>query len=113
MHRAWKMMKRGTAPRGRLVHEVHASHDSPVRGMLQSRVGSMMILRLLAVIFGVALIVLVALDAFETIVLPRRVTRRIPLPLLFYRTARLRSSFLSHLFPPPPRRTPFLCYLAP
>src|SRR2546430_487115 len=51
--------------------------------MLQSRVGSMMILRLLAVIFGVALIVLVALDAFETIVLPRRVTRRIRLALIF------------------------------
>ncbi len=30
-------------------------------------------MRLLAVIFGILLIVLVALDAFETIVLPRRV----------------------------------------
>src|SRR5439155_19099569 len=33
----------------------------------------------------IALIVLVALDAFETIVLPRRVTRRIRLTRLFYR----------------------------
>ncbi len=34
-------------------------------------------MRILAVIFGIVLIVLVAQDAFETIVLPRRVTRRI------------------------------------
>src|SRR5258706_9517939 len=113
MHRAWKMMKRGTAPRGRLVHEAHASHDSPVRGILQSRVGSMMILRLLAVIFGVALIVLVALDAFETIVLPRRVTRRIRLALIFYRTARLGWVFPSHLFRSGSRRDAFLGYVGP
>ena len=36
-------------------------------------------MRIVAVIFGIVLIVLVALDAFETIVLPRRVTRRIRL----------------------------------
>ena len=34
-------------------------------------------MRILAIIFGIALVVLVAQDAFETIVLPRRVTRRI------------------------------------
>src|SRR6266567_643477 len=42
-------------------------------------------MRILAVIFGIVLIVLVAQDAFETIVLPRRVTRRIRLARLFYR----------------------------
>ena len=73
----------------------------------------MMILRLLAVIFGVALIVLVALDAFETIVLPRRVTRRIRLALIFYRTARLGWVFLSHLFRSGSRRDAFLGYVGP
>src|SRR5258707_6144405 len=81
--------------------------------MLQSRVGSMMILRLLAVIFGVALSVLVALDAFETIVLTRRVTRRIRLALIFYRTARLGWVFPSHLFRSGSRRDAFLGYVGP
>src|SRR4051812_38031074 len=40
---------------------------------------------IIAVILGIALIVLVAQDAFETIVLPRRVTRRIRFTTLFYR----------------------------
>ena len=42
-------------------------------------------MRIVAVIFGVVLIVLVAQDGFETIVLPRRVNRRIRLARLFYR----------------------------
>jgi hypothetical protein len=46
-------------------------------------------MRLIAVILGIVLIVLVALDAFETIVLPRRVTRRARLGVLFIRTLRL------------------------
>ncbi len=98
---------------GRLVHEAHTSHDSPVRGILQSRVGSMMILRLLAVIFGVALIVLVTLDAFETIVLPRRVTWRIRLALIYYRSARLGWVALSRLFRSGSRRDAFLGYVGP
>jgi len=47
------------------------------------------LMRLLAVIFG---ILLVALDAFETIVLPRRVTRRIRL------AATQPISFLTYLY---------------
>jgi hypothetical protein len=46
-------------------------------------------MRLLAVLLGIALVVLVAQDAFETIVLPRRVTRRLRLARLFYRTTYL------------------------
>ena len=45
-------------------------------------------MRLLAVTFGIALIVVIAQDAFETIVLPRRVIRRIRLARLFYRMTR-------------------------
>ena len=40
-----------------------------------------------AVIMGVALILIVLWDAFETVVFPRRVTRRIRLVRLFYRTS--------------------------
>ncbi len=41
---------------------------------------------ILAVILGVSLILIVLWDAFETVVFPRRVTRRIRLVRLFYRT---------------------------
>ncbi len=43
--------------------------------------------RVLATIAGIALIVVVLVDAFETVVLPRRVTRRLRLVRLFYRVA--------------------------
>src|SRR5215469_17008294 len=43
-----------------------------------------MILHILASIFGVLLVLLIAQDGFETIVLPRRVARRFRLPRLFY-----------------------------
>ncbi len=46
-------------------------------------------MNLLVVILGVALIVVVAQDAFETIVLPRRVSRRFRLARLFYSAAYL------------------------
>jgi len=43
-------------------------------------------MRLLAIIPGIALIVAILWDAFETIILPRRVTRRFRLASAFYRT---------------------------
>jgi hypothetical protein len=43
-------------------------------------------MKLLAVIPGLALILVILWDAFETIILPRRVTRRFRLTSLFYRT---------------------------
>lgn len=46
----------------------------------------MLQLRLLAVIPGLALILIILWDAFETIILPRRVTRRFRLTSLFYRS---------------------------
>lgn len=42
-------------------------------------------MEILSVLFGASLIVIVLWDAFETIVLPRRVTRRFRLTRLFYR----------------------------
>jgi hypothetical protein len=70
-------------------------------------------MRLLAVIFGIALIVLVTQDAFETIVLPRRVTRRIRLAVLFYRVARSVGTSLAHLMRSSARRDSFLGYMGP
>jgi predicted membrane protein len=43
-------------------------------------------MKLLTVIPGLALILIILWDAFETIILPRRVTRRLRLTSLFYRT---------------------------
>jgi Ion channel len=70
-------------------------------------------MRLLAVIFGVALIVLVALDGFETIVLPRRVTRRIRLAVLFYRVTLFGWNTIGHLIRSSARRDAFRGYIGP
>src|SRR2546421_8593451 len=70
-------------------------------------------MRILAVIFGIALILLVALDAFETIVLPRRVTRRLRLARLFYRTIQVGWKSLGHLMRAGARRDDFLGYMGP
>lgn len=42
-------------------------------------------MRIVAILIGIALIELVAQDAFETIILPRRVVRRLRLTRIFYR----------------------------
>src|SRR5258708_10394651 len=65
------------------------------------------------VIFGIGLIVLVAQDAFETIVLPRRVTRRIRLARLFYRVIRTPWQFVDHFLRAGARRDSYLSYLGP
>src|SRR6266581_2386406 len=70
-------------------------------------------MRLLAVIFGMVLIVLVAQDAFETIVLPRRVTRRIRLARLFYRLTQIGWKSIGHLIRSSARRDSFRAYVGP
>lgn len=70
-------------------------------------------MRLLAVIFGIALIILVAQDAFETIVLPRRVTRRIRLTKLFYRVTQHGWNSISQMIRSSARRDSFRGYMAP
>ena len=70
-------------------------------------------MRILAVIFGIVLIVLVAQDAFETIVLPRRVTRRIRLARLFYRLSQLVWKSISHLIRSSAMRESFRGYVGP
>ena len=70
-------------------------------------------MRIFAVIFGIVLIMLVALDAFETIVLPRRVTRRIRLARLFYRLTQVGWKSIGHLVRSSARRESFRGYLGP
>jgi len=70
-------------------------------------------MRILAVIFGIVLIVLVAQDAFETIVLPRRVTRRIRLARLFYRVIQTPWRAAGHFMRAGARRDAFLGYWGP
>jgi hypothetical protein len=70
-------------------------------------------MRILAAIFGIVLILLVALDAFETIVLPRRVTRRIRLARLYFSVIQIGWRSLSHLIRAGARRESYLGYLGP
>ena len=70
-------------------------------------------MRLLAICLGFVLIVVVAQDAFETIVLPRRVTRRIRLTKLFYRVTQKGWNSISRLILSSTRRDAFRGYMAP
>ena len=70
-------------------------------------------MRLAAVIFGVALILLVAQDAFETVVLPRRVARRIRLARLYYQTIYVAWRLIARRIRSSARRDAFLGYLGP
>src|SRR6202171_3704025 len=70
-------------------------------------------MRILATIFGIVLILLVAQDAFETIILPRRVTRRLRLARLFYRLIQTLWRFIGHFMRAGARRDTYLGYLGP
>ena len=70
-------------------------------------------MRILADIFGIVLILLVALDAFETIVLPRRVNRRIRLSRLFYRATRAVWFVIGRKIRSSARRDSVLGYFGP
>jgi hypothetical protein len=70
-------------------------------------------MRIVAIIFGIVLIVLVAQDAIETIILPRRVTRRIRLARLFYRVIQIGWQSIGHLLGSSARRESFRGYVGP
>ena len=61
-------------------------------------------MRILAAIFGIVLIVLVFQDAFESVVLPRRVVRRIRITRLFYLVTWNGWKSLSRIMRPGTRR---------
>jgi len=68
---------------------------------------------ILAIIAGIALIIIVLADAFETVVFPRRVTRRIRLVRLFYRMTWRFWTALAHALSTGKRRENYLGYFGP
>src|SRR5919197_5319541 len=67
----------------------------------------------MSIVAGILLIVIVLLDAFETVVLPRRVTRSFRLTALFYRTTWRPWAALARLISSPRRRESYLGYFGP
>jgi hypothetical protein len=68
---------------------------------------------ILAAIFGVFLILVIFWDAFETVVLPRRVTRRVRLARLFFRYTWLPWSSLLRWISSGRRRETYLSFYGP
>ncbi len=66
-----------------------------------------------AIIFGVVIIFVVLLDAFETIVLPRRVTRQFKLTAWFYRRTWIPWRKIARHIQTPSRQQSFLGYYGP
>jgi ion channel len=70
-------------------------------------------MRIFAAIFGIVVILLVAKDTFETIVLPRRVIRRIRITRLYFRVTWTVWRFLGRLMRSGARRESYLSYYGP
>ncbi len=70
-------------------------------------------MRALVAIGGFVLLLVVLWDAFETIVLPRRVTRRLRLARLFYRSTWIPWSAVARRMRPGNRREAFLSFYGP
>ncbi len=68
---------------------------------------------IVAMVFGVIIIWVVLLDAFETVVLPRRVTRHFRLTALFYRRTWIPWRRIARGISPPSRQQNFLGYFGP
>ena len=66
-----------------------------------------------AVIFGIVIIFVVLLDAFETVVLPRRVTRQFKLTAWFYRRTWIPWRKIAGRIRTPSRQQNFLGYFGP
>ncbi len=66
-----------------------------------------------AIIFGVVIICVVLLDAFETVVLPRRVTRQFRLTAWFYRRTWIPWKAIAGRIRTPVRQQSFLGYFGP
>src|SRR5205814_5863047 len=70
-------------------------------------------MKALATVFSVFLILGILLDAFETVVLPRRVTRRIRFARAFYRVSWVPSAALARQISSSRRRETFLGFFGP
>ena len=70
-------------------------------------------MKILALIAGSILVFAILLDAFETIVLPRRVTRSFRFTALFYRVTWRPWAVMARFVPSPRRRESYLSYFGP
>ena len=70
-------------------------------------------MHVLASIGGFALIFLILLDAFETVVLPRRISRNFRFTAIFYKATWIRWTRIASLIKSGPRRDGFLAYYGP
>jgi len=70
-------------------------------------------MEIVAAIFGIALILLVLWEGFETIILPRRVTRRFRLTRFFYRGSWRPWVKMVNILIPPQRQETWLSYFGP
>ncbi|MDQ1729433.1 MAG: hypothetical protein QOD33_1558 [Pyrinomonadaceae bacterium] len=70
-------------------------------------------MKLLATLPGVLLILIILWDAFETIILPRRVTRRLRLTSVFYRSIWLVASGIAGSLTNLKRREKYLAFFGP
>ncbi len=70
-------------------------------------------MKIVAVIFGILCIFIVAFDAFETIILPRRVVRKVRVTKIFYRVSWAAWSALGRKMRPGNRREFYLSYYGP
>src|SRR5436189_3267286 len=70
-------------------------------------------MRILAIIIGLFLILIILQDSFESIVLPRRVSRRFRLSRMFYVSSWLLWSALARKLKPGNRREMYLSYFGP
>lgn len=70
-------------------------------------------MHIVSLIFGLVLIVAVLLDAFETVVLPRRVTRQFRFTSWFYRRTWVPWARFARMIQSPARREAFLGYFGP
>lgn len=70
-------------------------------------------MRVIAAIFGVVFILITAFDAFETIVLPRRVVRRVRMAKIFYRVSWACWALIGHKLKAGNRREYYLSIYGP
>src|SRR5438445_12204066 len=70
-------------------------------------------MRLLVALPGLLLILIILWDAFETVILPRRVTRRFRLTTFFYRATWLPSRYVASKIPSGKRREKYLALFGP
>src|SRR5579863_10292982 len=70
-------------------------------------------MRILAVVFGIILVIAILQDSFESIILPRRVSRRFRLSRLFYLSTWALWSSIARKMHPGNRREFYLSYYGP